>query len=218
MSKGLSARASAVRRTLLSPVCAVVAAVVTQSVALGAPVTAAAKTAQTEFHPADIQLKHVRDAARRLRSAALMLIDDVEQRDMVVTGEPMIIQPIPMKDDTHPIGWAQKMEDLGPALPPRKRWLELDMATAGKLVDALQQEVDAVQFPSEKNDKLAPAWSEVKSILDDTRSQYGNLQGLTQGPSFDNIKIGQAALSIYNNMGKLDKPLKEVISLLRSRR
>ncbi|HEY9869281.1 MAG TPA: hypothetical protein V6D08_08955 [Candidatus Obscuribacterales bacterium] len=218
MSKGLSARASAVQHTTLSLACAVVAAVVTQPVASAAPVTAAAKTAQTEFHPADIQLKHVRDAARRLRSAALMLIDDVEQRDMVVTGEPMIIQPIPMKDDTHPIGWAQKMEDLGPALPPRKKWLDLDMAAAGRLVDALQQETDAVQFPSEKNDKLAPAWSEVKSILEDTRSQYRNLQDLTQGPTYDNIKIGQAALSIYNNMGKLDKPLKEVISILRSRR
>lgn len=185
--------------------------------ALAAPITAATKTAQQEFHPAELQIKHLSDAARRLRSAALMLVNDVEQRDMVVTGEPMIMQPIPMKDDTHKIGWAQEMEDLGPALPPRKKWLDLDMSSAGQLLDLLQQDMEGTQFPAEKQDNLAGPWGEVKAIVQDAQAHYRSLKTLTQGPAYDNISIGKEALAIYDDMGKLEKPLKQVLQVLRSR-
>ncbi len=185
--------------------------------AYGAPINAAAKTAQKEFHPADMQLKNVHDAARRLRSAALMLVNDVEQRDMVVTGEPMIIQPIPMKDDKQAIGWAQQMEDLGPALPPRKKWLDVDMSSTGQLVALIQDEIGGIQLPAEKQDRLAAPWGELKALVQDTQSHYTNLQGMTNGPTYDNVKIGQEALAIYDDMGKLEKPLKQILQILRTR-
>ena len=184
--------------------------------AYSAPVTAAAKTAQKEFHPADIQLKNVHDAARRLRSSTLMLVNDVEQRNMVVTGEPEIIDPVPMKDDSHSIGWAQEMDDLGPALPPRKKWLDLDMSNTGQLLEVLQQDMDGVQFPAEKQTQLAGPWGQLKGLVQEAQTHYSNLQSLTKGPGFDNIKIGKEALAIYDNMGKMEKPLKEVLETLRS--
>lgn len=180
------------------------------------PQPAVAKDGGTAAVPPSSQaatLKSVKDVAHRLRKAALDVINDIEQRDMVVTGEPMLIQPQAMKDDDKPIGWAQQMEDLGPALPPKKKWLDMDVANVGDLVNLLSADVAAVD--------VAPAaqgsspWTDLKSIVTDIQNHYANLKKLTKGPKYDNIAIGKEALKIFDDVKRLETPWKAALEASR---
>lgn len=159
-------------------------------------------------------LKNLKDVVHRVRVAALDLINDVEQRSMVVTGEPDIIQPIAY-DDKKPISWAREALELGPALPPRKKWLDVDMAHLGELVKLLQSDFDEANPSAAKQAGANDSWGQMNAIMQDVQTHYKNLQQLTQGPKYDNISIGKAAVEIYDDMSKLSHPWKEALKAAR---
>ncbi|MBI4533643.1 MAG: hypothetical protein HY711_06815 [Candidatus Melainabacteria bacterium] len=168
-------------------------------------------------HPAEASLKSIRDVINRLRSAALAVINDVEQRDMAVVGEPMLIQPIAMKDDTHAIGWAQEMEDLGPALPPRKRWLDVDVSNVGELLQLLQSEVAAMVFPDDGQAQCKESLANVNSVVNDMLAHYQSLKELTKGPQYDNLAIGKQVLKIYDDAAAMEAPWKDLVKLIKNK-
>lgn len=186
---------------------------------LDTPASAAGETQAPESaptaRPSQVALKALRDAAHRLRRAALDVINDVEQRDMVVTGEPLLIQPIAMKDDNKPVGWAQMMEDLGPALPPRKSWLDRDIANVGELVALIKDDIATVKSGDESDLPAAAHWQDIKAVVADIETHYNNLASLGKGPKYDNIAIGKEALKIYDDVGRLEKPWKEAVHAAR---
>ena len=144
-------------------------------------------------------------------------MDDVEQRTMAVVGEPMLIQPIPMKDDTHSVGWAQQMEDLGPALPPRKKWLDMDISNVGELLELLQSEVATMVLPENKQEQGKEPWSNVNSIVTAMQAHYQNLKELAKGPQYDNLAIGKEALQIYDDASAMEKPWQVLVKLVKSK-
>lgn len=168
-------------------------------------------------HPAEVSLKSVREVVNRLRWAALTVIDDVEQRNMAIAGESMLIQPIPMADDTHAVGWAQKMEDLGPALPPRKKWLDIDVSNVGELLELLQSEVATMVFPEEKQGEVKESWTNVNSIVGEMQAHYQSLKELAKGPQYDNLAIGKEALQLYDDATAMEKPWQSLVKLIKSK-
>lgn len=187
-----------------------VAAEVGPTAAVAAP-QAANKTAQL---PSEVALKDMRDVLRRLHRASLDLISEVEQRDMVVVGEPLLIEPIPDKRDPNP-GTMEEMVTLGNALPPRKKWLDLTMAELEKLVALLDQEKKAVIVPSDKQPELSNHVKELDTLSADVDSHLQKLKSLTAGPEYKNIDIGREALAIYDDTAKMEKPWKAVLNGLR---
>jgi len=177
---------------------------------------ASANAAKSAPLPSEVSLKNIKDVVHRLRVAALDVINDVEQRDMVVTGEPELIQPIAYKDKNS-ISWAREMLELGPAQPPRKRWLDADMAHLGNCVELLQSDFDGTAFSADAKNAVNASWAEMGSVVKDVQQHYKTLQELTKGPRYDNIAIGKEALGIYDDMAKLSKPWKEVLSTIRAR-
>jgi hypothetical protein len=163
----------------------------------------------------DIALKDMRDELRRLHRAALDLISEVEQRDMVVVGQPQLIQPIPEKSDPHP-GTMEEMIVLGDALPPRKKWLDLTMAEVEKLVALIQQDKAALVVPSDQT----AATSSLKSLDDliaDIQKRLDSLKTLTAGPKYQNIEIGKEALGIFEDTKKIEQPWKDLVHALRAK-
>lgn len=177
---------------------------------------ASADDNQSASLPVEVALRNMKDAAHRLRTSVLDIINDVEQRDMVVTGEPMIIQPIAYKD-RNSIGWAREMLELGPAQQPRKKWLAMDVGNVGELVELLQADFNNAAIPDNLATQTKDNWSEMKTVMQDVQNHYQTLQQLTQGPKYDNIEIGKAALAIYDDMAKLEKPWKNVVHATRSK-
>lgn len=182
------------------------------------PGTSAAQPPAKAHSQTEIALKDIRDAARRLRAAALDLISDVEQRSMVVVGQPMIIEPSAAEDPQNkPLGWAEQAIDLGPALPPRKKWLDASLSHLGQIVTILSTDFAAAQIPSDQQSAVQTHWDEMKAVVQDIQSRYEKLKSLTQGPDFDNIAIGKEALGIYDDVAKLDKPWRQVVHILRKK-
>ena len=115
---------------------------------------------------------------------------------MVVTGEPELMHPIAMKDDNKPIGWGQEILDMGPAQPPKKKWLDMDVSNVGELVDLLQNDVNSIQDPE---------WTDLKAVVSDIQTHYAHLKDLSKEPKYDNIAIGKQALVIHDDLPKLAK-------------
>lgn len=157
----------------------------------------------------DVALKNIKDVVHRLRTATLDLINDIEQREMVVTGSPDIMQPIAY-DDQKPIGWARQMIELGPALPPKKQWLDLDMAHISELLKLLQSDVQALA-PGDGQSSASNDYNDLSTIMQDIQAHYQTLSELTKGPRYDNLAIGKAALAIYDDLSKLNKPWKNLL-------
>lgn len=164
----------------------------------------------------EIALEDVRDVVRRLRRAALDIIDEVEQRDMVVVGEPLLVQPIPEKKDPHP-GTMEEMFVLGKAQPPRKKWVDITMAEFDKLMALLPQEQAKIEIPRESQSEGSAAMQELSSITADMQQHYENLQKLTAGPTYRNVEIGKEALAIYDDTAKLEKPWRELVGIVRKK-
>ncbi len=162
----------------------------------------------------DIALKDMRDELRRLHRAALDLISEVEQRDMVVVGAPQLIEPIPQKSDPHP-GTMEEMIVLGDAQPPRKKWLDLTMAEVEKLVALIQQDKAAIVVPSDKSSATSSLKS-LDDLLADIQKHLDALKTLTAGPKYQNIEIGKEALGIFEDTKKIEQPWKDLVHSLRS--
>jgi hypothetical protein len=158
-------------------------------------------------------LKNVSLLAHRLQRASLDVINDIEQRSMVITGEAELIRPIPMKDDDKAIGWGQQMQDLGPALPPKKSWLDTDVGNVGELVGLLSADMNEVQVPAGQE----ASWTSLKAIVQDMQLHYKDLKTASQGPKFDNMAIGKQALKIYDDVKRLEAPWKAAVAASRVR-
>ena len=214
-------RALSALRSATLPALAVALTLLNLPPVSGEPAAAAAESASQSTNQVaptspDAALKSIRDAAHRLRKASLDVINDIEERDMVVTGEPMLIQPIAMNDDDKPVGWAQKMEDLGPALPPKKQWLDMDVGNVGDLVTLIVQDVNAVTIPQYQSGLQGP-WGDLKAVVQDMQTHYASLKELARGPKYDNIAIGKEALKIFDDVKRLEAPWKAALTASRAK-
>ena len=145
-------------------------------------------------------LTDVRDAAHRVQTAALDVVNDVEQRKLApLEGDIAFIQPFEYKNTKSSL-WKAEMKKLGKIQPPKKSWLQADVAHLGNRISVLQSEVSGSSSP------------EMAAIMNDVQSHYSALQKLAAGPTFDNLAIGSAALDIYDDMPKLEKPWKHAFA------
>ena len=174
----------------------------------GAGLASGQNTSTAQSAP-ESTLRNVRDLAHRMMRASLYVIDDVEQRDMVVTGEPMLIQPIPFKDDNKPIGWAEEAFDLGPAEQPRRKWLDSDMSHLAQLVGLLKEDMQNASIGDQQD--ASNSWASVSSVAQDIVGHYQKLVDLTKGPKYDDMAIGKEALAIYDAGKRLEKPWTETL-------
>ncbi|GEM_PF-3246067 len=165
---------------------------------------------------AEVALKDMRDVVRHLRRTALDLIDEVEQRDMVVVGAPLLIQPVPEKKDPHP-GTMEEMFVLGDAQPPRKKWVDITMARFDKLMPLLSQEQARIVVPEARKAGAEASLGELAALVADMQQHYESLKKLTVGPLYSNVEIGKEALAIYNDTSKLEKPWKELVFIIRKK-
>lgn len=162
-------------------------------------------------------LRNVRDLAHRLIREAMYLVDDVEQRDMVVTGEPMLIQPQDIyRNDKRAAGWAQEAFDLAPVEQPRPKWINSDMAHLKQLIDLLKEDMQSTP-KDDQQAQVDASWSNANVIAQEIEAHYDKLVDLTKGPKYDNVAIGREALGIYDASKRLEKPWTEVLHAVKSK-
>lgn len=157
----------------------------------------------------DAPLQSVRDAARRVRTSTLDVINDVEQRKgAAITGDPRFLFANENKDRDLK-AWAQQTQDLGPLEAPRKSWLDADVAHVDKWVGVLQTSVTDLIQSNGKKKGLEAASAQLSKVMQDVQSHLKQLHNLSAGPKYDNLAIGKAALVIHEDVAKLEQPWKQ---------
>lgn len=137
------------------------------------------------------------DTALRVAHATLEVINDVGQRKLAVeTGDPRAWTPSTHQIEKDTKLWADELAQLGGLEPPKKSWLDADMATLKRWVDVLNEEANA------QGESCSP---EVQSTLADLNKSFATLQSLTAAPPYDNLKIAAAALNVRDAAKKIDQ-------------
>lgn len=173
--------------------------------ALAGPASPPAATSQSKIQT-KVCLKNLKRCASRVRVVSLDIMDDVQQRPMEATwGDPLFIVP-PKYDQKDSKIYLSDMKQLGPLEQPHKKWIDADMARLSSEIALLNGEIKDISASSS-----TASVGEMKTILNDVDAHHKQLQTLTAGPKYDNLAIGTAAMRIYDDMAKLEKPWKKTL-------
>ena len=197
--------------SLTVPAAPVSAAQVNNSKSTATNTTPLKGSVQATILKTEVGLKELLESVKAIRRVSMDIIGEVERHDLVVVGEPDVIGPIVMPAIPNPTGTMQ----MGDALEPRKKWLNIYMSQLDQLVTFLRQEVKAVVIPPDKQSEVNNYWTEIRRLTVDLNQHYKYLKLITVGPDYDNLSIGHEALGIYDDTSKFDKPLKEVYKIIR---
>ncbi len=159
---------------------------------------------------AHAQLKEIDSSSKMLQRSAMDMIGEVERTDWVIAAEPEAIGPIIVPAVTYPT------QGLGDLDPPRKKWVDFLMNQMAQLIDMTNGDINATQMSKDASTEITSSWKEVKDLMLDVTARYQNLKTLTQGPKYDNLKIGKQALAIYDDMTRLEGLNKKLTCLVRA--
>jgi hypothetical protein len=155
---------------------------------------------------AQVTLRNISDAVRRVRSATLNVISDVEQRPLTETGDPLFLDAPPDKPKDLAV-WTKQQKDFGKLEAPKKSWLDADVAHLKKAIALLNSEMGSTGS--------GDGWAQMNSVVNDINTHFKQLQQLSAGPKYDNIAIGGAALRIHDDVTKLEKPWRDTMANVR---
>jgi hypothetical protein len=142
------------------------------------------------------------NSAIRVVHATLMVINDVGQRrDAADPNDPRMWTPTAAQVQKDAKLWRNEIKQLGPLLPPKKSWLDADVASLQRWVEVLNKEVTA-------QGDTCPA--ETTAALADLNKSFAELQTLSAGPTYDNLKIAAAALAVRDSAKKIQDCSKSV--------
>lgn len=154
-------------------------------------------------------LKEVDASVKMLQRSAMDMIGEVERTDWVVAAEPEAIGPIIVPAISY------STQGLGDLDPPRKKWIDFLMNQTAQLIDMTNADINATRLTDNAPPEATSAWSDIKSLMLDVVAHYQNLKGITQGPKYDNLKIGKQALGIYDDMTRVEGLIKKITCLIR---
>jgi hypothetical protein len=150
----------------------------------------------------------------RVNNAATEVIGEVNRRQQMVVSNQYIHYDY--TDNTSNRYSAPETEDVGPPLPPRKKWLDYGVEQLQRLGGMLNAELQSLQVPTNSG----KATGEIRAQLDVARdnmdrinSQVTLLKSLSAGPVYDNAKINSIALQIQQELAGLNVVRKRLVRL-----
>lgn len=207
---------------LILAVCpAVVSAQAQDSSANTVPASTASQTAPIKLTVQKVQLglEELRDIGLDLKhvlTACRHLYDEVTLQPVSMLTEPeMIANGVLI---SIPIG----VQPVGPPAPPRKERVDLLMNQIRPVVGLLKKNVDdfvagnkVLDLPDPVKRDLEPEFDQWVSTVNDLNGQLTKLDGLTQGPDYNNYAIAASVSSIEQDIKQLDEIRKKTHKALR---
>jgi hypothetical protein len=156
-----------------------------------------------------VGLKSVYDADSKLKRSATDLYNECSRHDTQIMDEPEMIGGIVIEI---PISF-----DLGPCLPPRKKWVDIYTAQLGQFQTLLQDELDGLLIPTNKIAEVEPLVKNMSDIAQDSFSRIQQVQKLAVGPRYDNQEIGEQCKLISDDMKQIDELRKKAFHLVKEK-
>lgn len=98
-------------------------------------------------------------------------------------------------------------------LPMRRDRLERWVTENDQNVAALQSYIDALALPADKAESMKELYASMRATMQQAQDALTQLKDLSGQKRLPNIKIGKAALRIYDAMGKLQKQRDEMLQI-----
>lgn len=164
----------------------------------------------------EVTLNDLRDArlsTSRLRKAVADLYDEVTRQQVTMTYNPNVVGTTVISIPTPSF--------TGAYLPARKKWVKASMAEIGPIITLLKEDVDAAiesdrhaDVSEEAQKAVDPLRDEVFALVKKGFNTFKELEGLTEGSSYNNNAIASAANNLDSEMKELDRSLKKGIKIL----
>ena len=108
-------------------------------------------------------------------------------------------------------------------LPPRQNMLAYHTGKIGKLMNLMEQELNDLQIPADRQAALAGPWEQTKKLFVDSRNDYLALYNLVQNTDDkrleknireDQTTFGPPLMGIYEDMAKMRDALDDIKKIL----
>jgi len=165
-------------------------------------------------------LRDLGDSLRKLEHAATETIKEVNrhapaQVNMQDIVDEQVLNPF-WYDPFNP-GLNAALRN-GPLLPPRKKWLDIEVSGVGQVVSILQREISALSPPIALSTTAKDSFKVEVGLMTEANSKIQSsndeLKQLAQGPNYDNDKIGKVAHEIRTNAKTIDECRKRAAKAL----
>lgn len=165
-------------------------------------------------------LRDLGDSLRKLEHAATETIKEcnrhapapVNMQDIVTE---QVLNPF-MSDPFNPALNASLR--TGPLLPPRKKWLDIDVSQVRQVVGILQHEVSALSPPIALSNTAKDSFKVEVGLMTEANNKIqassDQLKLLAQGPNYDNDKIGKTAHDIRTSAKTIEECRKRAAKAL----
>lgn len=103
----------------------------------------------------------------------------------------------------------------GPLLPPRKKWLDIEVNRLEQLTDIVKKEIAQLSPPGDAptgaKDIFKAEITAINSNFTNIQNDLKQLQQLTKGPQFDADQIGKTANDVRTNTRTIDESRKRAL-------
>ncbi len=154
-------------------------------------------------------LRSITDASGKLKRAASDLFGECSRHDQQIEEEPEMIGGTIIEI---PISF-----DLGPCLPPRKKYVDLFMSHIEQFDNLLDEEVAGILIPDDKTESVNPVMSNMNVVMQDVDSRLASLKQLTGTKPYPGTAIGQQCKLISDDMKQLNELTKKAFHLVKDK-
>lgn len=162
------------------------------------------------------QLRDVGLDLKHLVKAISSLYDEVTCQPMTMISEPEMVGPVIVSIPTIAV-------PAGPPQPARKPRVDLAMSSIKPAIDMMKSNVDKFVSGQAKFDlsdqtaaRLQPLFDEWVTGVKDLYTKEVALEGMTQGPPYDNYKIADQTMAMEKEIKKLDESRHGIFKIIRS--
>lgn len=153
--------------------------------------------------------KSINEATGKLKRAASDLFAECSRHDQQIEEEPEMIGGTIIEI---PISF-----DLGPCLPPRKKYVDLFMSHIEQFDSLLDEEVQGILIPDDKANSVNPLISDMNVIMKDVDTRLAGLKQLTGTSPYPGNAIGQQCKLISDDMKQLNELTKKAFRMIKDK-
>ncbi len=165
-------------------------------------------------------LRDLGDSLKKLEHAATETVKEVNRHG----AAPVNMQDVVTEQVLNPFGYDPYDPGLnaslrtGPLLPPRKKWLDFDVNQVAQVVSILQHEVSSLCPPVAMSTTDKDSFKVELGLMTEANNKIqtanDQLKQLSQGPSYENDKIGKAAHDIRTSAKTIEECRKRAVKAL----
>lgn len=155
-------------------------------------------------------LKDLGTSLHHFKRASVDVFTEVQREDLVVVGEPDVIGPMIV-----PAVTGSGLLGTGQFLPARKKFIDYFMIQIEKLLPIVEKETKAIILPDDASAEAKSEKAEIDKIFEQLKGSARDLDQVTAGPKYDNMKIAKQATLVHDLVGKADKCRKSLYELIK---